>query len=620
MINKIVKVLLPFLVVIGLFIVASAPVSAASQTLHVDSELVWVDYGTYVHGPINSPYLTINEALADMDPEGGTIKIAEGTYNENLDLHDLDNITIIGGYNGGPGESNPFTVQDREGQQSVLNGQITGTNISGAIYGMTFKNNIGGNFLISINLAGSGYDFELSDNFFSFNNLTQYFVKITANSGSTAEISGNHFANVTSSQALVDTGGTGDTTVRSNFFDTASSLNGSYGIIRATDGAKVYNNLIVNSGPNNRVAIRISEQAEVYNNTIAGGSALTAAIATSGTEEHNVYNNLVANMTGPDFVWAASADQEGNSSDCDPDFVGGSGFDAYKLGENSTCIDLGTTVSLASPDFFGTTRPSGAAYDVGFHELIIVEACGNGILEGVEECDDGNLLDGDDCSAICEIEFSLPVVGICGDGTVDSGEQCDDGNNINGDGCSAMCEDEVVVACGGWLDINSSDSHYAIAVYLCDHGEIVKGDAFGNLRIDDDLTRAELLAMAFRAREYKGYGVVDQNAEACFNDVTDDWYAKYFCTAKVEGFVEGYVGNVAKPGAIVLLGEGLKMFLGALDKVYTIDTDDCWYCSMVTSAGNLNWIPFQFTDPTEVGPMELSRRYAMDMLYRMLTN
>jgi cysteine-rich repeat protein len=31
----------------------------------------------------------------------------------------------------------------------------------------------------------------------------------------------------------------------------------------------------------------------------------------------------------------------------------------------------------------------------------------------------------------------------CGDGVTDSGEQCDDGNNINGDGCSAACVTEL---------------------------------------------------------------------------------------------------------------------------------------------------------------------------------
>src|SRR5690606_28799669 len=54
-----------------------------------------------------------------------------------------------------------------------------------------------------------------------------------------------------------------------------------------------------------------------------------------------------------------------------------------------------------------------------------------------EQCDDGNLEDGDDCSSKCLVE---PPVD-CGDGIVDErdGEQCDDGNFIPGDGCSPAC-------------------------------------------------------------------------------------------------------------------------------------------------------------------------------------
>lgn len=59
--------------------------------------------------------------------------------------------------------------------------------------------------------------------------------------------------------------------------------------------------------------------------------------------------------------------------------------------------------------------------------------CGDGVREDLEECDDGDNLDGDGCSATCDIEP------FCGDGTTDAGEECDDGNNTNGDNCSATC-------------------------------------------------------------------------------------------------------------------------------------------------------------------------------------
>jgi len=62
------------------------------------------------------------------------------------------------------------------------------------------------------------------------------------------------------------------------------------------------------------------------------------------------------------------------------------------------------------------------------------EVCGNGVVEGAEQCDDGNVVSGDGCSSTCITEF-------CGDGTQQAGlgEECDDGNVMSGDGCSSTC-------------------------------------------------------------------------------------------------------------------------------------------------------------------------------------
>ena len=60
--------------------------------------------------------------------------------------------------------------------------------------------------------------------------------------------------------------------------------------------------------------------------------------------------------------------------------------------------------------------------------------CGNGAVDGVEQCDDGagNEDAADACRTNCR-------VAMCGDGIVDSLEQCDDGNRDQGDGCSEIC-------------------------------------------------------------------------------------------------------------------------------------------------------------------------------------
>ena len=58
--------------------------------------------------------------------------------------------------------------------------------------------------------------------------------------------------------------------------------------------------------------------------------------------------------------------------------------------------------------------------------------CGNGVEDAGEECDDGNLSDGDACDSNC----TLPA---CGNQIVDGTEQCDDGGEDSGDGCSELC-------------------------------------------------------------------------------------------------------------------------------------------------------------------------------------
>ncbi len=79
--------------------------------------------------------------------------------------------------------------------------------------------------------------------------------------------------------------------------------------------------------------------------------------------------------------------------------------------------------------------------------------CNDGYLNTTTEgCEDGNLSEGDGCSALCQPEVGYdcsggPCLEVCGDGIVVPGglETCDDANTEGGDGCSVSCTDE-----GGW--------------------------------------------------------------------------------------------------------------------------------------------------------------------------
>ena len=72
--------------------------------------------------------------------------------------------------------------------------------------------------------------------------------------------------------------------------------------------------------------------------------------------------------------------------------------------------------------------------------------CGDGIVAGNEQCDDGNNLPFDGCYK-CRKQPDCPngaCLSVCGDGIISPGEECDDGNNVSGDGCSASCKLENI--------------------------------------------------------------------------------------------------------------------------------------------------------------------------------
>lgn len=84
-------------------------------------------------------------------------------------------------------------------------------------------------------------------------------------------------------------------------------------------------------------------------------------------------------------------------------------------------------------------------------------ACGDGIINAGESCDDNNISSGDGCSSTCQVETGFSCSGspsvctsTCGDGIVAPGaEQCDDANLNNGDGCNSSCIIEPGYNCSG---------------------------------------------------------------------------------------------------------------------------------------------------------------------------
>jgi fibro-slime domain-containing protein len=107
----------------------------------------------------------------------------------------------------------------------------------------------------------------------------------------------------------------------------------------------------------------------------------------------------------------------------------------------------GFNIPLTTPT--GTGGTAGGCTSTGTCKVKIPEGCGDGInnQNGIEECDDGNVLPGDGCNGNCKVErnWKCPPEGkctrevVCGDGKIGPGEVCDDGNASDGDGCNATC-------------------------------------------------------------------------------------------------------------------------------------------------------------------------------------
>ncbi|MFH0770620.1 MAG: DUF4215 domain-containing protein, partial [Candidatus Peregrinibacteria bacterium] len=119
------------------------------------------------------------------------------------------------------------------------------------------------------------------------------------------------------------------------------------------------------------------------------------------------------------------------------------------------------------------------------YPAVTMDTCGSGFVTGAEECDDGNVLPGDGCSALCTAEHGFSCIGepstctsTCGDSLVASNEGCDDGDVTSGDGCSLLCAIENGWSCIGEPSVCTTGCGDGIIAgsETCDDGGFVSED------------------------------------------------------------------------------------------------------------------------------------------------
>lgn len=138
--------------------------------------------------------------------------------------------------------------------------------------------------------------------------------------------------------------------------------------------------------------------------------------ATTVSHGHNLSSDATCNLGAP-------GDQTTLDPVAGPLQDNGGPTVTRALLSGSPAIDAGDDSACPAKDQRGAPRPQGAACDIGAYE-VSGPFCGDGTVDAGEQCDDGNVWDGDCCSRACQFE---PSAAPC----------LDDGNPCTLDRCNA---------------------------------------------------------------------------------------------------------------------------------------------------------------------------------------
>ncbi|MDB4979180.1 MAG: hypothetical protein JWM56_1366 [Candidatus Peribacteria bacterium] len=195
------------------------------------------------------------------------------------------------------------------------------------------------------------------------------------------------------------------------------------------------------------------------------------------TGEMKVQKRFVAQSCGT-YCTAPAYDAQGKTSGgCRKNFQAACTVSSVSSSTGSAKPAAGSSVSSASAGSVSSvaavSSPASSASSQSSAPIVLsslassslpvipAAACGDGIRQSPEECDDGNQNPSDLCSNTCR----LPA---CGDGIRQANEECDDGNRSNADACSNVC---TVLRCGDGI-VNAGEE--------CDDGNQLNTDACSN--------------------------------------------------------------------------------------------------------------------------------------------
>lgn len=172
-------------------------------------------------------------------------------------------------------------------------------------------------------------------------------------------------------------------------------------------------------------------------------------------------------------------------------------------------------------------------------------------------------------------------------------------------------------ASNNFSDITSQEK-YSDAIQFLYSSSIVKGYDDGTFRPENIINRAEMMKIIVEAKlKYNGLSsnFLDNYSNTnCFSDVpTQEWFTKYICYGKEQGWVMGYEnGKYFRPSNTISFVEGLKITLEGFNIGY--QETSIWYKGPVQTASANNYIPFDIYNFNG----DLKRNQMADLITRIL--
>ncbi len=158
-----------------------------------------------------------------------------------------------------------------------------------------------------------------------------------------------------------------------------------------------------------------------------------------------------------------------------------------------------------------------------------------------------------------------------------------------------------------FTDLDSYDPSKEAIEYLQANGT-VEGYEDGTFRSINKMNRAEFAKVIVEEI------TDDISGSDCFTDVSGEWYAKYVCTAKDLGIIDGHPDGTYRPGDEINFAEASKVVVNAFGiEPTTTNSEDPWYREFVEALDEQNGIPLSISDLDK----EIARGEMSEVVWRI---